>query len=34
MEVPWSGIEYEPQLQPTPQLQQIWILNAVLQAGD
>ena len=27
MEVPWPGMKSEPQLQPTPQLWQSWILN-------
>ena len=34
MDIPWPEIESKPQLQPTPQLWQCWILNPLLPAGD
>ena len=33
MEVPGSEIKSEPQLQPMPQLRQLWILNPLLLSG-
>lgn len=34
MKVPWPGVESELQLQPTPQLQQHWILKPLCRGKD